>query len=820
MSNLNRSRPVWFFCAAMAILVTCEPGALAFESEARGIAYFEKNIRPLFSEHCYKCHSSETKQKGGLVLDSRDGWVRGGDSGEAIVQGDANASPLIHAIRYTDSDFQMPPKYQLSDAEIEALETWINGGAPDPRRGDGVPVSESSVDLEEGREFWAFREPSREVLEQGLDSLVAAGLRKEGLNPNSPAGREVLIRRATFDLTGLPPAVEEIDAFLTDPADDREAFATVVDRLLASPQFGERWGRHWLDVVRFGESVGRTRNYPYPFAWKFRNYVIDAFNNDLPFDEFLTEQLAGDLLDSSSEGERDRRVIATGFLALGSFDLNERNQKKFKMDLVDEQIDVTGRAFMALTTGCARCHDHKFDPIPTRDYYALAGIFASTDTKMGYGTRQGGNRGDLFKPEQYVALTPVKAAPSEAVEDSQTDSKEIQQAEKRLGRLQKQLRQLQQANRNRGKGKAKKNKDKNNQRLAELRRQVKRQNQQLAKLRKGRKPLPADLAMGVCESDKIADCKVNLRGDVSKLGEQVPRGFLQVVSTSETVSIPEEASGRLELARWLTAPSHPLTARVFVNRIWHHLFGHGIVRTVDNFGETGNRPSNQPLLDHLALRFQSHDWSVKKMIREIMLSHTYRMSSTFDEKNFSIDPDNDHFWRVDVQRLEVEAIRDALLALSGDLDLTRPDSSPLMKMQLNELRRLNPGEFSAKNPTRSVYLPVVRGYVPEVLEVFDFAEPSQVIGRRDVTTVSPQALFFMNSPFVLDQSAKAAARISENVGDATERVIALYRGTLGRKPTPAEIERALEYLKGDDEKSAWARLQQVLFASAEFRYLR
>jgi hypothetical protein len=457
-------------------------------------------------------------------------------------------------------------KYRLADSEIDALVEWIADGAPDPRRGDGHDTApQRTIDIEAGKQFWAFQKPQQQALPSlkdeswpasDLDRFLLAGLEANGLAPALPASREVLLQRATFDLTGLPPTVQEIDGFKSDPANDRTAFSKVVDRLLASPQFGERWGRHWLDVVRYGESMGRTRNYPFPYAWKYRNYVIDVFNNDLSFDQFVTEQIAGDLLESTTDAERDRRKVATGFLALGSHDLNERNQQKFKMDRVDEQVDVTGRAFMALTTGCARCHDHKFDPIPTEGYYALAGIFASTDTRMGYAARQGGNKGNLFKPDRFVALTPVPDAPqSKAVEPEAI----VPESTGELDRARKKLAQLK-----RDRKKALANTAKNaKKRGKQLQNQIRRQNQLIAKLEKNdngrRKPLPIDLAMGVTEGESISDCKVNLRGDPSKLGDRVPRGFLQVVATAGTHTIPKDQSGRLELAEWLTGSDHPLS---------------------------------------------------------------------------------------------------------------------------------------------------------------------------------------------------------------------------------------------------------------------
>ena len=826
MRGANSYRPTPFFTSAIAACVAtfsfCSADtALAFESEQAGIQFFESKIRPILLEHCYECHSEEGKVKGGLLLDSRDGWLRGGDSGEAIIPGAADESPLIEAIRYTDSDFQMPPKYQLSDAEIDALVKWVNGGAPDPRSKSAPASPERMIDIEQGRTFWAFQAPKKRPLPEvitadwptvGLDYFLLAGLEAKQLQPAKPASREVLIRRATFDLTGLPPTLNEIDEFLSDPAEDRDAFAKVIDRLIGSERFGERWGRHWLDVVRFGESMGRTRNFPFPYAWRYRNYVIDSLNADIPFDQFLTEQLAGDLIaKDGSPGEKDRLHVATGFLALGSMDLNERNKKKYKMDTVDEQLDVTSRTFMALTTGCARCHDHKFDPIPTADYYAMAGIFASTDSLMGYGNRQGGGNRSSFRPDQYIKLVATSNDSGET--ELSNEAVKLANAKQRVDDLKRSIRRLQSR------------KDKQSrQRLRKIQAELNKETKNVRNLEKksgGKLKLPRNFAMGASEGAQVIDCKVHLRGDVNKLGDKVPRGFLSVIS-SPFESIPEAQSGRKELANWLTHPDHPLTARVFANRVWHHLFGHGIVRTTDNFGETGTRPSNPALLDHLALRLIEQGWSTKKLIREIMLSSAYRMSSNFSDACFTNDPDNHHFWRMNIRRLEVEAIRDSMLAISGKIDLSRPEGSPLMTVQLAELRNVTQikNRIGQMN-NRSVYLPVVRGHLPEIFEVFDFAEPSQVIGRRDVTTVSPQALYFMNSPKVLDHARMIAERIMRNESfDSEKSLQQLYLRTIGRRATESEIMRGLEFVRESDKPvEGWAGLQQILFASAEFRYL-
>ena len=806
------------------------------------IAFFEKKVRPLLVEHCYKCHSSDAERiKGGLFLDSQAGWMNGGDSGEALLPGQPDKSLLIEAVRYENPDLQMPPKYRLSDAEIQTLERWIAMGAPDPRAGDAQRLPESSINIESGREFWAFQPPrdtpppipsNLSWCKDDLDRFILRALEDAELQPVDDADRRTLIRRLSFDLLGLPPSPQEIRQFLNDPRDDDQALERLVDRLLASPRFGERWARHWLDVVRYAESMGRTRNWPFPFAWRYRDYVIDALNDDKPYDRFLIEQLAGDLLPSESPAQADLLKVATGFLALGSQDLNERNAANFKMDVVDEQIDVTCRAFMALTTGCARCHDHKFDPIPTRDYYAMAGIFGSTELRAGYTNRKGGNNRDYFHPELLLTLSAA------AEPDTPPDRKAGRQRENALNRQRQKLQQqivektsdiqrLNQMAKNQNKRRAQDDDATSSLTPARLRQQLNRLKREVRDLRaalKSQDESPAvseHMAMGVVDGTP-RDCRIHVRGDTSTLGPAVPRGFLQVLCNDSTPPLSGRQSGRLELAQWMTHPDHPLTGRVMVNRIWHHLFGHGLVATVDNFGETGERPTHPELLDHLATRFIANDWSVKSMIRTIVLSRTYRLSSRHDEAAHAADPENHLLWRMNLRRLEVEALRDAMLAVSGQLDLEPAIGSPVMTARMGDMGRRSSSAQWAQSDKRTVYLPVVRNDLPGMFEVFDFAEPSSVIGRRDITTVSTQALFMMNNPLVLEQSNTLAALLARRHPSQPEaRVQLAYEMAFGRLPESDEERRALAFVMHiGDSPDAWSALCQALFASAEFRYLQ
>ena len=770
----------------------------------QGMEFFESRIRPVLAKNCYGCHSSQAKgSSAGLMLDLRDTMRSGGSSGPAIVPGNSAASLLMRALRQEGP--KMPPTGKLPDEVIADFARWIDMGAPDPRLGEpGQQVMttwKTSIDVKKGREFWAFQPPKKTPppkiastwAKTDIDRFIAAGLQKKGLTPAPDASKHALIRRAWYDLTGLPPTPEEVAAFVADKSPG--AFAKVVDKLLASPQFGETWGRHWLDIARYAESNGRTRNYTFPFAWRYRDWVINAVNQDKPYDQFIREQIAGDLLPSNGEEQRRRQLIATGFLAIGAHDLNEVDPLQFQMDVVDEQINVVSRSMLGLTVGCARCHDHKFDPIPTTDYYALAGIFRSTSLKTGLQRRPRNNVG-YFQPELLMPLpdSEKKSLTPEQAQRRDQLMEQRQQSERVLLRQQKQknVQRIQQAR----------------QTLARIEREI------------GQFPLPNDFAMGALDGTQVGDCKVNLRGDQRTFGPSVPRGVVGVLTAEGIeVSIPSGSSGRLQLAEWLTRPDHPLTSRVMVNRIWHHLFGRGIVRTVDNFGVMGEKPAHPELLDYLATRFSSQGWSVKRTIREIMLSRVYQLSSEHVARDYAVDPDNTMLWRMNRRRLDVEAIRDSLLAVSGKLDLAPVQASPVLNMPrgnpLNP-RQVTPDSYENTLNCRSVYVPVLRAFVPSMFEVFDFPEPSETKGSRDTTTVAPQALFFMNSPFVLDQTRAAADELLKSAKKDADRVARLYQQVLSRAPTSREIDQALTFVGSSADRDAWARLYQSLFASAEF----
>ncbi len=805
------------------------------EPDAQKVAFFENKVRPLLSEHCYDCHSQKAEKiKGGLLLDTKEGWSAGGDSGDVIDPGNPTGSLLMETVQHSDPDMQMPPKYKLEDAEIEVLEKWIAMGAPDPRIGGGVvKSSKPKIDIEEGRKHWAFQVPRNPELpsvkdsswgKDSLDRFILAGIEKAGIHPSPDADRYTLIRRATLDLIGLPPTVTEVNAFVKDTASDDEAFAKVVDRLLQSENFGERWGRHWLDIARYADSVGRTRNIPFPYAWRFRNYVIDSLNRDKPYHVFVGEQIAGDLMPAKNPVHRDEMLVATGYLALGSMDLNERDREQFMLDRVDDQVDTLGRSVLGLTTGCARCHDHKFDPVSQKDYYALAGIFSSTETLSGQLNKGGG--GAYTRTTLLASLGKSGASPGSAKNDGGPrkpvlDTSAIQVAQKRLRFLNTQSKAT----------------DLKPKKKKEIQSQLKRTRTRLAQLQKGM-VTPAKkkggkkkkgsgevnpealFAMGAKEG-KPADLALRVRGEPDIKGDVVSRGFPAVLCAEGVPEIPEGESGRLDLARWLASPEHPLTSRVMVNRIWDHLFGRGIVPTVDNFGVAGEKPTHPELLDHLTTRFVTDGWSIKKMIRTMMLSRSYRMSSDQITANSEVDESNRLFWRMNLRRMEAEVIRDSLLAAGGTLDTKRPTGSPFEGSKPAQLGKGGPLDQTEKifqNGVRSIYLPVFRSKISGMFTVFDFAEPSMVNGQRDVTTVAPQALFLMNNNFVVKASTQAAERVQGmNLPDKDARIRYAYAYTLCRKPSEAELSRSKEFLsKGNN----WPAFMQALYSTAEFRYIR
>ena len=732
-----------------------------------GRAFFETKIRPVLVAQCFECHSANAKELGGkLLLDTRAAVLKGGESGTALVAGSPDDSLILHALRW-QHDLEMPPEEPLAEPVIRDFVKWIEMGAPDPRSGAAKEVAGKSY---EPGSLWSFEPAAAPTLPKvktadwsrdPLDRFTLARMEAMGLAPTVDAKPEVLIRRLYYDLIGLPPTMEELKSALRIPHSE------LVDTLLDSPHFGERWGRHWLDVARYAESNGNdglSRNPTFPHAWRYRDYVIAAFNNDTPYDRFLTEQIAGDLLPTDSQEERDHNLIATGFLALAAKPAKAMNNN-FAMDVVADQIEVLGSGVLGLSVACARCHDHKFDPIPTADYYALAGIFTSSETMWGLAANE-----RLTAPKTDLHV--LKAAPNVKPPEGWEETVLVLES-------------------NTGKPKP---------------------------VPKSPWPVGTPLAMGVRDTPKLQLGKVNVKGDANKLGQNVARGFLSACE-SPAPTIPANESGRRELAEWLTSGEHPQTARVMVNRIWLHLFGEGIVRTPDDFGVYGERPTHPELLDHLATRFVDGGWSIKQMIRAVVLSRTYQLSSGADEKSIAEDPTNLWLARHNRRRLDAEALRDSMLSVSGQLNPAPADGSIIRHRDI--LVNLA-GSLHESSQHRSVYLCYLRNSPPPELAAFDLPDFTSVKGQRNVNTVPGQALFLFNNPFVNQQSTHFAQQLLGS--DPKSRIRDAYHRALNREPNPEELYRAVELIQATttelkSEELAWASLTQALLASNEFRYV-
>jgi hypothetical protein len=637
---------------------------------------------------------------------------------------------------------------------------------------------------------------------------VLAALEAKGLHPVSDASPAELRRRIAFDLTGLPP----------EPAAAGAAANELVNRLLASPRYGERWARHWLDVARYAESSGSSHNVPFPLAYRYRDWVVDSLNADKPYDRFIREQLAGDLLPAASDAQRNEHVTATGFLAVGMKNLAENDHKRFRMAMVDEQIDATSRAFLGLTIACAKCHDHKFDPIPTADYYALAGIFRSSEPMVG--ARRNRNV-DTFA----TGVIPLANGPSDFTDDDQKLLLKayLDKTRTSLAARDERLRILREM------GRSQNDREKVDPVIEAIpsvqkaRLAVEEAESKLAILRDRYFAALPHSMMGVREA-KPADCAIHIRGEDSQLGDEVPRGFPRVLITPQTKPVNREQSGRLELAEWIASPTHPLTARVMVNRIWQHLFGAGLVETPDDFGKTGQLPSNPALLDHLAQRFIAHGWSVKALVREIMNSRVYQIGTAHDTTAHDIDPANRLHWRMNRRRLDSDALFDSIRAISGSLVLERPKPAFHTPPFDDRVKSMDFKAWIA--PTlnhRTVYQPLLRDRVPDEWSMFDFPVPELVTGKRGVTTVPTQALFLMNSPFIVEQSNKTAARLLKTVSSREALVHQAYALILNRAPGEAEQQEATSFLRGlataSDPQAAASAFCQTLFASGEFRNL-
>lgn len=942
---MPKPRLVGRFLGLFLVLLLPSPGLRA-QSTAEGAEFFETKIRPLLSEHCFACHGSRI-QTAGLDLSTKAGFFKGGENGPVVSQGDPENSRLIHVVGYQDK-IKMPPTGKLTDQEISNLTSWVRSGAwwPDEKSlPSSLPASEPGHEgpkySKEQQGFWSFQPVKvssppvvqrKDWAKTPIDNFILARLEKEGLEPARPADKLTLLRRATFDLTGLPPTEREFQDFLSD--DSPQAFDKVVERLLASERYGERWGRHWLDVARYGDSTGGDEDYKIPHAWRYRDYVITAFNRDLPYDKFIMEQLAGDMLPAGKPGDVNvNGIVATGFLALGPKMLSEQDKPKVFYDIVDEQIDVTSRAFMGLTIACARCHDHKFDPISTKDYYSLASIFASTKqlSKLEGITSQlyfaplvpsevaeryeehqkkiaakkeaidetieteanryaarlrprladymvaarrvyaGGKPAEELARESGLDLAVLEKwvtflKPNEEVRPylerwhgvSESSANEVareyqtqfeatsHEREEMLSKWKESVaaavkekmpppeKPKFQAGKNRffsevsfekgpfalpEKDPEKIYSPESNERLAILRREM----EELKQTSPPEPPMASAVAEGT-----VVQQHVLVRGNPKSLGPEVAKRFPFILAGDRQPEITQ-GSGRLQLARWLTDPKHPLPARVMANRIWQWHFGEALVRTPSNFGLMGERPTHPELLDYLAGRFVESGWSIKAMHRLIMSSSAYQMSSQVSRKSAATDPSNRFWSHFSSRRLDVEELREALLALDGSLDLTmggtlqsgsgyEKENDPVLRVSLDP-------DTSRR---RTVYLPLRRSNLPALLTLFDFPDATSTSEGRMSTNVAPQALYMMNGKFVAERSQSFAKFLLSDVNSTdAQRLQRAYVLTLTRKPTAHEIEAALAYISvaehkdagADARQKAWQSFCRILMASNEFIYV-
>ena len=773
---------------------------------AEDFDFFEQEIRPLLIEHCYECHGPKPSEiEGGLRLSSRAAILRGGDSGPAAHSADPNESLLIRAVRYNDPLLQMPPDDRLSRHQIEALEKWVSLGLPDPRQ-DTVRDSPATRSTESSNEdWWSFQPVAAPELPDvsssswpgsPIDAYVLDRLTKADMVPALKADRRSLVRRVYLDLVGLPPTPAEAEAFLTDPSDD--AFPRLVDKLLASPHYGERWGRHWLDVVRYADTSGCNGDFPLPEAYRYRNYVINSWNADKPYDLFVQEQVAGDLLaqePGKSDDQRYEQIVATGYLAISRrfSSLGE----EFHLTL-DDTVDNLGKAVLGLTISCARCHNHKFDPIPQTDYYGLYGIFAST-TYAFPGT-------EIYRHTRHlVPLVPTSRLETELnprlakvdLLDEEIFATYTQMAAFDTG-----------AEKDAWREKWKQMKDRRDAMM---------------------KALPEfERAYGATEG-RPTNVALHIKGDPNNLGPEVPRGFLRILGGQQLTGASTD-SGRIELANWLTSPDNPLIARVIVNRIWQHHFGKGMVRTPNDFGTRGAPPTHPGLLDFLSRRLIINGWSIKDLHRDIMLSETYQMAATQNDTYAKHDPDNRRLWTFERRRVDAETMRDTVLAVSGELDRTQGGAHPFPPEW--DWRYSQHVPFLGDFPTnrRSVYLMQQRIRQQPYLAIFDGADTNMATGNRQVSTTPQQALFMLNSEFIHEQADYFAERVMREEQETREQIRLAFDLALSRPPLPTEIDEAADHVERaranlvamavpQSDKRALASFLRALLSSNEFMFI-
>ncbi len=767
----------------MNTLLWCLGAGIPAEAQNSDIEFFESAVRPLLVERCYSCHSSKAeKLQAGLHLDHRAGVLRGGDSGPAIVPGKPEESLLIRAVRY--EEYEMPPERKLADHEIKLLVRWVQMGAPWPTDEPGPTTkTDGEYDWDQFRaKHWSFRPIENPEAPQvdntawprgSLDHFILARMESAGLSPGSPAAPRNLVRRIHLDLIGLPPTTAEVAVFV--PAAEQNlqsAVGELVDRLLDSPRYGERWGRHWLDVARFSDGLGGfTNSGANEQAWRYRDWVVEAFNQDVPYDEFVKLQIAGDLLGD------DDPAVATGFFALGPIYKSDGGDPdsiaQAKGETLDDRIDTLSRGLLALTISCARCHDHKFDPIPQQDYYSLAGIFNNTD----------------------IHDTPLVP---------KNEAAEWDQQAKAIEDLKKQIKEL-------GQRASKEKRELTDDEKA-------RMQQWEAQLMKRQKSLPPKYpAAHVLHDTGSGNMKVAIRGNLRKPGNEAPRRFLRIIAGEDRTDFKEDGSGRRELAEAVVSPGNPLTARVIANRIWMHHFGKALVRSPSNFGVNGELPTHPLLLDWLASEFIRSGWSIKSLHRTIMMSATYQQTTAVDQQKFEADGDNRLIWRMNPRRMDVEVWRDSLLFVTGELDVT-PGGPPF--------------DDPAKNKRRTLYARVSRNgdqvTADAFLRLFDFPLMRATIAQRPNSVVPQQFLFMMNSQFMVDRARALAQRLKTVSSDTEAQIHHAYGLLFGRKPSTEELQIASTFLSappgateaGKGQLSILVQYAQVLLSSNEFMYVR
>ncbi|QDT98702.1 PSD1 and planctomycete cytochrome C domain-containing protein [Gimesia aquarii] len=848
---IERNRIQQLISLMVFVVLFCLENSLfaaeATKSSAKQIEFFELHIRPVLIEKCADCHTGDEDAESALAISSRSALIKGGDFGPAIVPGKPEQSLLYQSIQRTHKELKMPPDVdeKLNKATIQHFKRWIEWGAPWPEE-KTKPLTKSQAKKTQSltTSHWCFL--TRQAIappevnnpqwsRSPIDRFIYSRLQKEKLTPAHLASRRILIRRASFDLTGLPPTPEEVQEFLDDPDTDLHAFSKVIDRLLASPAYGERWGRHWLDVARYADTQGDVGDFPIPGAYLYRNWVIDAFNTDLPYDKFLQAQLAGDILAKrENDPQRARQLkIATGFIALSRRFGNTRFEDQHLT--IDDTIDTIGRGIMGVTLKCARCHDHKFDPMLATDYYGLYGIFESTL----YPTMGASNSPS---PTQLVSA-----------ENNPESQQKINAYWDLLSHYQHQIRNhfrpwlkptLKEYAEVAKKIKSAKKEDQSNEKLEARRqkllashkgkfRELMEHGLPWLKQEKARlvKQPPAEMLYAVIDG-KPHHAKLHRRGNPSNPGEVVPRQFINVISKTKP-HLDQKQSGREELANWITDPAHPLTARVIVNRLWYYHFGQGLVKTVDNLGVLGAAPSHPQLLDYLANQLIEQGWSLKALHRQMLLSRAYRLDSKDILENSKRDPENVFLWKFTRKRLDAESIRDAMLFVSGELDRQPGGPHPFKPWHKKGYSLNGPFHEVFSSKKRSVYLMTQRLYKHPFLGLFNGPDTNETTGTRKNANIPTQALFLMNSPFVPKLAEAFARRILQTETTEEKQIKAACQIAFSRNPTPtekAEFSQTLDayrrqLLKEQSKRSAevneaaWTGLCKVLLTTNEFFFI-